>query len=88
MKKKITKESLRRAFRTFLQTAIAYIAVNISVVDFTAGNDVVKSALMGLIVSAIAAGIAAIMNMEPKELEATVEEIVDRVVDALDEDVK
>ena len=88
MNKKITKESLRRAFRTFLQTAIAYIAVNISVVDFTAGTDVIKSALMGLIVSAVAAGIAALMNMEPKELEEAVEEIVDKVIDALDEDVK
>lgn len=86
MKKKITKESLRRAFRTFLQTAIAYIAVNISVVDFTAGSDVVKSALTGLIVSAVAAGIAALMNMEPRELEAAVDEIVDKVIDALDEE--
>lgn len=86
MKKKITKESLRRAFRTFLQTAISYIAVNICVVDFTAGADVIKSALMGLIVSGVAAGIAALMNMEQQELEEAVGEIVDKVVDALDEE--
>ena len=88
MSKKITKESLRRAFRTFLQTAISYITVNICVVDFTAGADVIKSALTGLIVSGVAAGIAALMNMEPKELEEAVDEIVDKVIDALDEDDK
>ena len=66
---KFTKETLRRAARTFLQTAIGYIAVNVAVVDFTATDEVLYSSLTGLIVSAIAAGIAAIMNAEktPKE---------------------
>ena len=65
---KITKETLRRAGRTFLQAAIGYIVANVTIVDFTAANDVLYSALIGLVVSAIAAGVAAIMNVEtPKE---------------------
>ena len=88
MNKTITKESLRRAFRTFVQTAISYITVNICVIDFTAGNDVVRSAVIGLIVSGVAAGIAAIMNMEQKEVEEVIDDIVDKVIDALDEETE
>lgn len=62
----ITEETVKRAGRTFLQTAIGYIAVNIGIVDFSGGADVVKSALCGLAVSAVAAGIAAVMNREKK----------------------
>lgn len=65
---KITKETLRRAGRTFLQAAIGYIAANIAFIDFTATEDVFYSALLGLAVSAISAGVAALMNLEtPKE---------------------
>lgn len=59
----ITKETLRRAGRTFIQTAVGYIVVNIAVVDFASGKQAVKSAVTGLAVSAIAAGIAAAMNL-------------------------
>lgn len=51
------KTYIRRALRTFLQTAIGYISVNLATVDITA-----KSAITGLAVSAIAAGLAAVMN--------------------------
>ena len=61
---KITKETLRRAGRTFLQAAIGYIAANIAFIDFTATEDVFYSALIGLAVSAISAGVAALMNLE------------------------
>lgn len=65
---KITKETLRRAGRTFLQAAIGYITANIAFIDFTATEDVFYSALIGLAVSAISAGVAALMNLEtPKE---------------------
>lgn len=64
---KFTKETWRRALRTFLQAAASYIAVNICVVDFNAGSDVLKSALIGLGASALAAGIAAVMNLEKPE---------------------
>lgn len=55
----IKKNYIRRAIRTFLQTAIGYIAVNIAATDLT-----VKSAVLGLCVSAISAGLAAIMNIK------------------------
>ena len=63
---KVTQETVRRAVRTFAQTAVAYIAVNIAVIDFTE-TAAIKSALIGLGVSAIAAGLAALMNLEPAE---------------------
>jgi len=69
MKRKFTKETLKRAGRTFLQTAVAYIAANICIVDFSAGKEVLFSALFGLIVSAAAAGLAAVMNLEKVESE-------------------
>lgn len=55
----IRKEWLRRAVRTFIQTAAGYISVNIVTTDLT-----VKSAVLGLAVSAVSAGIAAMMNLE------------------------
>ena len=64
---KITKETLRRAGRTFVQAAVSYIAVNIAIIDFNAAEDVLKSALIGLAVSAMSAGIAAVMNLEKPE---------------------
>lgn len=62
--KTFTKETLRRMGRTFFQAAISYVAVNIAVVDFNAAEDILKSALIGLGVSALSAGIAAVMNLE------------------------
>lgn len=58
------KNCVKRALRTFLQTAVGYIAVNIAVVDFSADGQAVKSAVTGLCVSAISAGIAAAMNFK------------------------
>ena len=55
----IKKEWLRRAVRTFIQTAAGYISVNIVTTDLT-----VKSAVLGLAVSAVSAGVAAMMNFE------------------------
>lgn len=64
---KFTKETWRRALRTFLQAAVSYIAVNLCVVDFSSEGEVLTSALIGLGASALAAGIAAVMNMEKSE---------------------
>lgn len=64
---KFTKTTAKRAVKTFIQAALAYIAVNVAVVDFTSGKEAVKSALIGLAVSAAAAGLAALMNLEPNE---------------------
>ena len=71
---KFTKETWRRALRTFLQVVVAYIATNLCVVDFTAEGEVLTSALIGLLVSALAAGLAAVMNLEkpaPEVVEET-----------------
>ena len=64
---KFTKESVRRALRTFAQAAIAYVLVNVTLIDFGSGKEIVKSALVGLTVSALAAGFAAVMNMEERQ---------------------
>lgn len=58
------KNWTKRALRTFVQTAVGYIAVNIATLDFTEDGAVLKSAVIGLGVSAVAAGIAAVMNMK------------------------
>jgi len=60
---KFTKETLKRTARTFLQSAVGYIIAHIVLIDFT-DLSLVKSALLGLVVSAGAAGLAAIMNLE------------------------
>lgn len=73
---KFTKETWRRALRTLLQVAVSYIAANICIVDFSAEGEVLTSALVGLVVSALAAGIAAVMNLEkPEATEEVNEEI-------------
>ena len=64
---KVTQTTVKRALRTFLQAALAYIAVNAAVVDFTDSRAAIRSALLGLAVSAVAAGLAAAMNLEQKE---------------------
>ncbi len=63
----ITRETIKRAARTFIQAIIAYLAVNLAVVDFTAEKQVIKSALIGLAVSALSAGISAVMNLQKPE---------------------
>ena len=59
MKEFFKSEAFRRAARTFIQAAAAYIVVNVMSVDFTA-----KSAVTGFIAACIAAGIAGIMNID------------------------
>ena len=78
---KFTKETWRRALRTFIQVAVSYIAANLCVVDFTAEGEVLGSAIMGLVISALAAGIAAVMNLQKPEV--TTEEVVDEVVEEI-----
>lgn len=63
---KITKNSLIKAFRTFIQSAIAYLAVNFALIDFSDSKQAVKTALVGLGVSALSAGLCAVMNLERK----------------------
>lgn len=56
------KNWIKRAVRTFIQTAIGYISVNIIAVDWTADKSVVKTAIIGVSISAVAAGLAAVIN--------------------------
>lgn len=62
----ITKETLLRAGRTFLQSALAYITVNAVYINLTGNKASDKSAIIGLLVSAVSAGIAAAMNLEKR----------------------
>ena len=63
---KITKQTLNRALRTFIQTAIGYAAINIVAIDFSASKQVLKSALICLGVAAVSAGVSAVMNLEER----------------------
>lgn len=51
-----------KAFRTFMQAFIGSIVVIAPTIDFSASNEVLKGSLMTLIISAISAGISAVMN--------------------------
>lgn len=64
MKNFIRREPVRRALRTFGQAAVGYIAVNIAALDFSASN-----AVKGFIISTIAAGLSAVMNLNSKEVD-------------------
>ena len=72
MKKyRITKNTLERAGRTFMQAFLGYIVIHLAVVDFSDDREVLRSSLLCFLVSAVAAGLAAVMNLElPKEAEA------------------
>lgn len=66
---KVTKETLVRALKTFLQAVVAYVLVELKAgVDFS-NKEVVKGFVVGL----IAAGIAGLMNLERKQLEEEAE---------------
>lgn len=63
------KEWLRRALRTFLQAALGYASANI--VAFVSGVDfsdvsTISMAVTGLVAATVAAGFAAVMNLEKK----------------------
>ena len=63
------KETIRRAFRTFVQTAIGYIVTNIAILsdpETLQNTDILKTTIIGLIISAISAGLAAVMNLPKK----------------------
>ena len=66
-KKYFTKECLIRTARTFIQVSLGYIGTNLSCaiagIDFTDG-DAVVNVLVGLAISSISAGIAAVMNLK------------------------
>ena len=64
---KFTEQTLNRAVRTFIQAALSYMLVNIAAAGFGDSDVNMKSALVGLIVASIAAGLSAVMNLEKPE---------------------
>jgi len=66
------KEMIRRAVRTFIQTAAGYTVVNIAYL-ITYQNidnyDYLIKSVIGIAMSAISAGLAAIMNLPKSEKE-------------------
>lgn len=54
------KNWIKRAIRTFFQTAVGYITVAIPTVDWN--DSALKTTLIGIGMSALAAGISAAMN--------------------------
>lgn len=62
MKEILKKEPVRRAIRTFVQAAAGYIGVNAATAELST-----KSAVIGFISAAIAAGLAAAMNIKGSE---------------------
>lgn len=64
---RFTNETFKRMLRTFIQAVIGYIVANLAIVDYSSGRDVAKSTLIGLCVSAFAAGLSAVMNLQKKE---------------------
>jgi 1,4-dihydroxy-2-naphthoate octaprenyltransferase len=61
MKDLFNREPVKRAIRTFIQATAGYIAANIAVTVTDMENN---NAIKALFAAAVAAGIAAVMNME------------------------
>lgn len=57
------KDWQKRALRTFMQTAVGYVCTAIVTVDWGADKAIIKATVTGIIVSAIAGGISAAMNI-------------------------
>ena len=65
-------ECIKRALRTFIEAAAAYLAAHIVLAVSTGGEylSVRRTALMWLAVSSVAAGLAVVLNMPKKAAEA------------------
>lgn len=61
------KEWVRRALRTFMQAAVGYVVAVCPNINF-ADTSVLKATAIGIAVSAIAAGVAAVMNADINHL--------------------
>ena len=63
---KFTKETAKRMLRTFVQAFLGYVVANLAFFDFT-DDTIGKRAVIGFVLSAVAAGIAAVMNLTKEE---------------------
>ena len=66
------KETLKRSVRTFVQAAAGYIAANLVMCASGIGADgkTLESAVLTLVAAAVAAGLAAVMNLPKQKKEA------------------
>ncbi len=60
----LKKQWLYRAARTFVQAVVGYLASNLAAYLCGIDTDYIKSVTLGLSASAVAAGVAAVMNMK------------------------
>lgn len=67
MKKIINKEWLYRAVRTFVQAFLGSVVVIAPTIDYSSSDEVLKGALITLLISAISSGVSAVMNMNKKK---------------------
>ncbi len=58
----ITEETVKRAVRTFIQAAVAYLVTVIASGNAFDG-EITKTAVIGVVMSAVAAGLSAVMNL-------------------------
>ncbi|MBR6393044.1 MAG: hypothetical protein IKS12_07130 [Eubacterium sp.] len=61
---KFTKETAKRTMRTFIQAFLPALVVGVSTMTFGEDGSITKGAIVALVIPAIAAGIAAVMNLE------------------------
>lgn len=61
---RVTEQTIKRALRTFFQSAVAYVMVNALCINYAEVKGGLQNALIGLAISAMSAGIAGVMNME------------------------
>lgn len=64
---KFTKETIRRAMRTFLQAFFGSLVGTIALIDTSDNDALTKSIIFVVIVPSVACGLSALMNMEQKE---------------------
>lgn len=62
--RRFTKETWRRALRTFWQAFFASIVGTVALIDTTDEEALLKSVTFVVVVPALSAGIAALMNLE------------------------
>lgn len=58
------KNWLARALRTFLQAAVGFASANVVIYFTNIEQSQTESAFLGLLTAAVAAGLAAVMNMK------------------------
>lgn len=61
------REPVKRAIRTFVQTAAGSILANLAAGNFSTDDTAIKSTLISLGASAVAAGVAAVMNLNKED---------------------